>query len=181
MSVKKGLGAPVPLRVGPRRYRVIYPTPGQPIVAVILSDTWLGLNCHWVSSAQSPRPRTVLCTAPNWCICSSTPTPIKWHGYLAIARLVDQAIGIISISPTTVETLKKLSENRTTLRGMVIEFRKRTSHPNSPIVGVYTSREWVGQLPDAPDIVPSLEPLYGSAAIALSLRHNLPADSEGSR
>lgn len=174
MLPSDGFGAQVPCGPVVQRWNIIYPKPGEPLHVVITSHHWLGFDTHWIAAHGDFKGRTILCEKPDACVCQSEQLPDKWHGYIGVVGFSTHKPAVVSLTKKSLHSLLDLAGERETLRGLPVTFSRLNSHVNSPARALYLARDWPGPLPPVFDLVPSLEPLYGRAAIAAYLaRHGL--------
>jgi hypothetical protein len=162
MSVLSGMGDGLPVAPVKRGWKVIYPKPGEPIEGVLLGNSYLGLNAHWVRTPGTTHGRTVPCWLPDKCACHDAHLPAKWYAYLPLARFRDKLPCVLTLTQFPLLNLLAQAPDPHRLRGMSILVARSNSHPQSTASVMRMSREWVGTLPPNFDLFPSLEPMYGA-------------------
>jgi len=161
MNASEGFGVPPPPAPPPARWSIVYPKPGLPIDCVMVSDAWLGCECHWWQPPGGEEARTVLCGKPDKCVCLHETVPDKWVCYAGVMLFKSRARAVITLSRNGLHSLLDLAGNRETLRGLPVTFSRLNAHANSPARACYLARDWPGPLPPNFDLAPTLQAVYG--------------------
>jgi len=141
---------------------VLIVPPGPAITVVVISESWVGMHTHWWRHPNEQVPRTVLCTAPQQCVClSEAGVPNKWHCYLPVVRLSDLRLGVLSLTDDTLTGLLTLSQDEIDLRGTVWDLKRSTEHKSSRIIAGRSERRYGRPLLDRFSVRPTLEAVYG--------------------
>jgi len=162
-----GHGDPRPAGVKALVFPVLIVPPQRPLEAVIVSDTWLGLCCHWWRAPGDPEPRTTICTAPAQCVCLSEPdVPFKWHCYILVVTMHNLRHGVLSLTDPTLHELVGIDADAVSFRGSVLIFKRASEHKSSKVLVEQSPKRWLRPLPDRLSLRPTLEAVYGKAQIA---------------
>jgi len=166
MAGISGRGAPLPDASKSHRYPIVIVPPDRAMEVVIVSESWLGMRCHWGIGAPGTSPRSWLCTAPESCIClSEVDVPIKWHSYLSVVTVHNMRPAILSLTTDGINSILDASEHCKTLRGLVMVLKRAGKHKSARVIAEPSERRFLRQLPERWCHFPTLEAVYGKPAM----------------
>lgn len=151
MSSPRGAAAPNPYSLyrvrGTKRQRTL-----------ILSDTWLGVESHYVSK------QSVICAGEGNCeVCAKSATLPRWRGYV-MAQLEVQGRPIVTLEFTArcFEAFRRRLSNHDTLRGHVCYLWRLKDTVTSPMSCQFGDEVLSPQhLAPVPDIAIQVARVYG--------------------
>ena len=156
-------GAPLPEEPGKRWWKIIAPKGTTPLMVMFLSDSFEGYWTHWIPSGQGHNGFTLPCTRTFQCpYCKpEEPHGSRWTGYAPVWSQNDRDTKILAIAEGMARQLLPIITRRGTLRGVVVELRRKPGKVNNPVtVAVKEERDPKKVMP-AFDIYDSLSRLWG--------------------
>jgi len=163
----RGRGDARPQGPKPLVLPVLIVPPGPGITVVVISDSWVGMHCHWYKHPREANARTILCTAPDECPCLSEPdVPNKWHCYMPVVRLSDYRLGVLSLTDDGLTDMIALSQDEISLRGSVWDLKRATEHKSSRVIASRSERRYLRTLLERFSIRGTLDAVYGERQLA---------------
>lgn len=168
-------GAPVPQFGNTAFVKCIWPRKDMgPLTCVSLSPTFWGFWTHFAS-------RTILhVDEPAVCQGCKDRLPLRWQGYLPCWCRDVHGARILVLSEGAARQLLPIRQEKGTLRGAILQFKRRHGAPNAPVDVTFQGMRGEVGLPEDFDPFPHLARLWNHATSALPTgrdgRHRLDRD-----
>lgn len=154
-------GAPIPSDPGKRYYRVIAPKGRTPLVAVLLGDTFRGFWTHWIQNDYTPRGKVVPCFGdPSTCFGCRQALGLRWTGYIAAQPLHLPDRHVLALTELAARSLLDVKRRRGTLRGTVVDLRRKLGHVNAPVELTVKGVRSEAETPETFEIMDSLNRMW---------------------
>lgn len=139
---------------------IVRPKPGTPFTFIVLSETMLSLNKHYM-----PR-RTIPCTGiRETCEGCQGKLPFRWYGYLACCGAMDRLLCIAEVTGGAADSCPTLTNKKVNLRGSRLTLRRRGQAANSPILAELLPGRDAANIPACFDLKEQLLLIWGIGTI----------------